>query len=368
MLTVGAAATAGAAAHFATGQAAPVWTGAGSLKAHAAARGLLAGTAVNVALLDRDTAYTRTVVEQAGVVVAENTMKWGPLRPAPDRFDFAEADRFMRFAATHGMKVRGHTLCWHEQLPAWFATTVNAGNAEQYLTDHIATVAGRYRGRIRSWDVVNEAIELKDGQGDGMRASPWFQLLGPRYLEVAFRAARAADPGALLTYNDYSIETDTPGDTSKRAAVLALLRRLRERNVPLDAVGIQSHLSAGSAAQIGDGLSKYLEQCQDLGLKVFVTELDVNDDEIAADDAAERGAAVGSIYGDYLRLLLKNSAVTDVLTWGVSNRLSWLNAGSGAKFRPKHPSREELCLPFNDSYQPQPAFFAMRGAFHTRKV
>ena len=370
MLAVGATALAGTGFHLAAGQAEPVWTGPGSLKAHAAARGLLAGTAVNVSMLDRDTAYTQTVVEQAGIVVAENTMKWGPLRPAPDQFNFAEADRFMQFAATHGMKVRGHNLCWHEQLPAWFAATVNAGNAEQYLTTHIATVAGRYKGRIRAWDVVNEAIDPKDGQPDGMRASPWFKLLGPRYVEVAFRAARAADPTALLTYNDYSIEADTPGDTAKRKAVLALLRRLRQANVPLDAVGIQSHISAGSASQIGDGLAEFLEQCQELGLKVFVTELDVNDDEIAVDDAAERSAAVASIYGDYLRLLMKNSAVTDVLTWGVSNRLSWLNASnaSGAKFRPKHPSREELCLPFNDTYQPQPAFFAMRDAFRTRKV
>ena len=331
--------------------------------------------AVNVAMLDRDAAYTRTVVEQADIVVAENTMKWGPLRPAPDRFDFAEADRFMQFAAAHGIKVRGHNLCWHEQLPAWFAAAVNPGNAEQYLTTHIATVAGRYRGRIRAWDVVNEAIEVKDGQTDGMRASPWFKLLGPRYVEVAFRAARTADPGALLTYNDYSIEADTPGDTAKRKAVLALLRRLRAANVPLDAVGIQSHISAGSAAQIGDGLADFLEQCQDLGLKVFVTELDVNDDDIAVSDVDERSEEVGSIYGDYLRLLMKNAAVTDVLTWGVSNRLSWLNSGlnstqnaAAAKFRPKHPSREELCLPFNDSYQPQPAFFAMRKAFGTRKV
>ena len=256
MLAVAAASASGTAAHFAAGQGAAAWSGAGSLKAHGAARGLLAGMAVNVSMLDRDAAYTRTLVEQAGIVVAENTMKWGPLRPAPDRFDFAEADRFVQFAAAHGIKVRGHNLCWHQQLPAWFAATVTPGNAEGYLENHIAAVAGRYRGRIRAWDVVNEAIEPGDGQPDGMRASPWFQLLGPRYVEAAFRAARAADPGALLTYNDYSIEADTPGDTTKRTAVLRLLRRLRERNVPLDAVGIQSHLSAGSASRIGDGLAE----------------------------------------------------------------------------------------------------------------
>ena len=344
------------------------WTGGSSLKAHAAARGLLAGMAVNMDRLNRDAAYARTLVEQCSIVVAENAMKWAPLRPAPDRFFFDEADAFVAFAQQHGMAIRGHNLCWHQGLPGWFGSTVNPGNAERYLVEHIHTVAGRYKGKIRAWDVVNEAIELKDGLPDGFRGGPWFKLLGPRFVEVAFRATREADPHALLTYNDYGIETDDPQQTAKRAAVLALLQHLKKAGVPLDAVGIQSHISAGSASQIGAGLAAFLEQCQDLGFKVFVTELDVNDDEIAAENPAERSTAVGSIYGDYLRLLIRNSVVTDVLTWGVANRLSWLNAASGAKFRPKHPTREEQCLPFNDAYQPEPAFFAMRDAFGTRRV
>ena len=343
------------------------YEGAASLKAHAAARGLLAGMAVSTSRLGTDAAYTRTLAAQCSIVVAENAMKWGPLRPAPDRFDFAAADRFMNFAAAHRMQARGHNLCWHESLPAWFAQTVNKGNAEAYLTAHIATVAGRYRGRLRAWDVVNEAIEPKDGLRDGMRNSPWLQLLGPGYLETAFHAARAADPGALLTYNDYGIETDGVPETTKREAVLALLRRLRKANVPIDAVGIQSHLSAGSAGQIGAGLSDFLEECIDLGLKIFITELDINDDDLAIDDTAERAEAVGDIYGNYLKRRVKHANVTDILVWGVNNRSSWLNA-PGEKQRPKHPAREALCLPFDDSFKPQPAFFALRDTMRKRKV
>ncbi len=346
------------------------YTGAGSLKAHAAARGLLAGAAVNMGLLGRDAVYTRTLAEQYNVVVAENAMKWAGLRPAPDRFDFAEADRFVAFAEAHGMKVRGHNLCWHEALPGWFAATVNKGNAEQFLTTHIATVVGRYKGRIRAWDVVNEAIDPKDHQPGGMRNSPWYKLLGPGYVAIAFRAARAADPAALLTYNDYGIETDAPDETAKRAAVLQLVEGMQRSGVPIDAVGIQSHLSAGSAKQIGPGISAFVDRIAALGLKAFVTELDVNDDALPSDDPKVRGEQVAAIYEYYVTLLLKHPAVTDVLTWGVANRSSWLNAkgSSAAKFRPKHPDREQQCLPFNGDYSPDAAFYGLRNALDTRSA
>ena len=343
------------------------FTGAGSLKAHVSARGLLTGAAVNMGLLGHDAAYTRTLIEQYNIVVAENAMKWAALRPGPERFDFTEADRFVAFAEAHGMKIRGHNLCWHEALPKWFAAIVNKSNAEQYLTRHIATVVGRYKGKIRAWDVVNEAIDPKDGLPDGLRNSPWYKLLGPRYIDIAFRAARAADPSALLTYNDYGIETGGRDDTAKRAAVLGLLQRMKRENVPLDAVGIQSHLSADSAAQIGSGITAFVRQAANLGLKIFLTELDVNDDALTANDAGERGRQVAAIYGSYVSLLLGNPAVTDVLTWGVSDQNSWLNA-PGSKSRPKHPDREEECLPFNTSYQPNPAFYALRDALSSRRV
>jgi endo-1,4-beta-xylanase len=349
-------------------EAAP-FTGAGSLKAHAAARGLLTGAAVNMGLLGRDAAYTRTLAEQYNVVVAENAMKWAALRPGPARFDFAEADRFVAFAEAHGMQIRGHNLCWHEALPSWFAATVNKGNAEQFLTTHITTVVGRYKGKIRAWDVVNEAIDPKDGMAGGLRNSPWYKLLGPGYLAIAFRAARAADPHALLTYNDYGIETDSPGDTAKRAAVLKLVEGMRGSGVPIDAVGIQSHLSAGSAKQIGPGITAFVDKVAALGMKVFLTELDVNDDALATDAPGERGLQVATIYEYYVALLLAHPAVTDVLTWGVSNGTSWLNAkgSSAAKFRPLHPDRAQLCLPFNDNYTPDAAFYGLRDALSGRK-
>ncbi len=344
------------------------FTGAASLKAHAAAHGLKTGTAVNTYALERDPVYKQTVIEQSNIVVAENAMKWGPLRPAPDKFFFDEADKFVAFAEANGMAIRGHNLCWHEQLPTWFASAVTKGNAERFLVEHIQTVVGRYKGKIRAWDVVNEAIDPKDGQPDGYRNSPWYKLMGPRYIDVAFRTARAVDPAALLTYNDYSIETDG-GDTAKRQAVMGLVERLKKNGVPLDALGVQSHISADSASKIDGGLAAAVERCRALGMKVFITELDVNDDGLPMDDPAAREKAVAAVYGEYVTSMLRNPAVTDVLTWGTACGRSWLNAPgkAGQKFRPKHPDRKEVCLPFNDQYQPLPAFFALRGALDTRQ-
>ncbi len=181
-------------------------------------------------------------------VVAENEMKWKALRPAPDQYDFSRADDLVVFASMHNQKVRGHNLCWHEALPDWFQATVTRQNARGVLVEHIRKVAGRYAGRVHSWDVVNEAVDPKSGRPDGLRNSPWLQLAGEDYIELAFRTAREADPSALLTYNDYGIELDTDEQTSKRAQVLLLVRRLKARGVPIDAVGVQSHLERGGAA------------------------------------------------------------------------------------------------------------------------
>ena len=177
-------------------------SGRGSLRAHAVARGLLIGCAVNMGLLERQPSYGRVIAEQFNMVVGENCMKWAALRPTSTTFDFKQADALVAFAEEHQLKVRGHNLCWHENLPEWFASTVTKENAQKTLTEHISTVVSRYKGRIHSWDVVNEAIWIKDGRPDGMRVSPWFELIGPEYVETAFRAAREADPTAILTYND----------------------------------------------------------------------------------------------------------------------------------------------------------------------
>ena len=339
---------------------APSFLGADSLKAHAAARGFLYGSAVDMHALKTDEAYRHLIESQCNIVVAENAMKWGPLRPSIDTYNFTEADELVAFAEANHMKVRGHNLCWHRSLPPWFTQQATPENARRLLTEHVAHVAGRYAGRMQSWDVVNEAVDVKDGRSDGLRDSPWLKLVGADYIEVAFRAAREADPQALLTYNDYGIEGDDNGSQAKRIAVLTLLRRMRARHVPLDAVGIQSHITADK--QYGPGLKEFMAAARDMGLQIFVTEMDVNDRALPADIAA-RDQAVAETYGSYLKMMLQEPAVRAVLTWGITDSLTWLNHEDSRK-----DGLPERCLPFSADNLPTKAFFATREAFDSRRL
>ncbi|MGD0628367.1 MAG: endo-1,4-beta-xylanase [Terracidiphilus sp.] len=342
-------------------------TGPDSLRSHAAARGLLYGAAVNPALLDVDGAaadktadpYTLLFAAQANILVAENSMKWGALRPAPDKFDFTQGDRLVRFAGLNGQRVRGHNLCWHEGNPGWLKTTANKENARQLLTEHIQTVAGHFRGQLHSWDVVNEAINPPDGLADGLRKTMWLDLIGPDYLELAFRTAAAADPQAKLTYNDYDIELDTPKQTAKRDAVMALLRRFKAKGVPIHAVGVQSHLDA-TAPPAGKGLQDFIREAAKMGLEVFVTEMDVNTHAVVG-DAEAQDAAVAAVFRDYLRLVLAEPNVPIALTWGLDDAHSWLSQVHGSQSHRPDGTRERP-LPFDDDLKPTPAFLAMRDA------
>ena len=331
-----------------------------SLRAAGTAKGLLVGCAVSGKVLAEDAGYAALVREQANIVVSENDMKWEHLRPTITTYDFQAADALVAFAEKNRMKVRGHNLCWHRQLPKWFAAEANPVNARQLLTEHIQAVAGRYAGRMHSWDVVNEAVWVQDGRPDGLRESPWLKLIGEEYIEVAFRTARLADPQALLTYNDFGCEEDGPDGDAKRAAVVELLRRLKARNVPLDAVGVQAHVSAGPKHVYGAGMQRFLREVKELGLQVFVTEMDVNDRDLPGEVAA-RDAAVAGVYGGFLDLMLRDPHVTAVLTWGITDRYTWLNSEGARK-----DGLKERCLPFDGELQPVEAFFAIRESVQKR--
>jgi endo-1,4-beta-xylanase len=348
----------------------PGFDGQDSLRVHAAAVGLLTGCAVVPGLLDFTAAlpitrvsndpYTRTVYEQASIVVPENSMKWSSLRPTPTTYSFEQADKVIEFAVRYEQLVRGHNLCWHEQIPAWFKGYATKENAKELLTAHIQTVAGRYAGKVHSWDVVNEAVSISDGRADGLRKSPWLELLGPEYLEIAFTAAAKADPHAKLTYNDYDIELDTPDQSAKRGQVLMLVRRLKARGIPIHAIGVQSHLQA-TGPQAGAGLVNLIREAAKMSLEVYVTELDVNTHKLEGGDA-EQDAAVAAVYKNYLGLVLAEPNVKAVLTWGISDAHTWLNQ-SKEKWAVRPDGARQRPLPFYDDYTPAPAFFAMRGAY-----
>ena len=342
--------------------------GVNSLRAHGAAMGLPVGCAVVPELLDLAPAtgdpYTHTVTQQAGILVAENAMKWSGLRPLPTTYDFAQADWLFQFAAQNGQLVRGHNLCWHEQLPGWFKGYATRNNARQLLVEHIQTVVGRYAGRVHSWDVVNEAVQVSDGRPDGLRRSPWLELIGPEYLELAFATAAEADPQARLTYNDYDIELDTPEQAAKRGQVLLLLRRLHARGVPVQAIGIQSHLLA-YGPQPGAGLVNLIREAAKLGLEAYVTEMDVNTRTLPGGPELQ-DAAVAEVYRSYLELVLPEPNLKAVLTWGVSDSRTWLNS-SREKWALRPDGARQRPLPFDEQFQPAPAFFAMRTALDSAR-
>jgi endo-1,4-beta-xylanase len=323
------------------------------------------GCCVHAATLKSDPAYTALVKAQASILVPETEMKFGPLRPTPTTFFFDDADYLVHFAEQNNMLMRGHNFVWHRQLAPWFAAYVTPQNAEQVLVNHIETVAGRYKGKIHSWDVVNEAIQVSDGLPDGMRNSPWQKVL-PGYIDIAFRTARAADPHALLTYNDYDIEAEDPASSAKRAAVLALVRGMLDRKVPIDAVGIQSHIHAGpkpdGSHTYGPALTKFMSDVQSLGLKIMLTEMDVNDRDLPA-DIPIRDRAVADLYASYLNLTLANPAVIALLTWGITNKYTWLNHEGARK-----DGLPERSLPFDADLQPKPAFYAEIQALQHRSA
>jgi len=333
----------------------------------------LYGTAVVPALLDVEGVaagkttdpYTSVVAAQANILVAENDMKWGGLRPTADTFNFTQGDRLLRFAGLAGQRVRGHNLCWHESIPGWLKTTATKDNARQILTHHIEVVAGHFRGQLHSWDVVNEALLPSDGLPGGLRKTLWLDLIGPDYIELAFRTAAAADPAAKLTYNDYNIELDTPEHTEKRARLLELLRQFKSKGVPIHAVGLQSHLNA-TGPQPGEGLREFIREAAKMDLEVYVTEMDVNTHAVVGGPEAQ-DAAVAAVFRDYLRLVLAEPNVPIALTWGFTSAHSWLNQGHGGQSRRPDGTRERP-LPFDDDLQPTPAFLALREAIDASRA
>jgi len=337
-----------------------------SLKKHAQHHALTAGAAVVVHAVQTDPVFQQLIADQYDMLVPTSELKWRALRPSATTYDFAASDALFAFAARHHMRMRGHTLVWHNSVPDWLQNSAGKYNVRQLLVDHIQTVMGRYRGRVHSWDVVNEAVLPKDGQPNGLRKSFWYDAIGPGYIDLAFQTAREADPHAKLTYNDYGVEYDSDEDSERRKVILALLRGMQQRKVPLDAVGIQSHIKAGSPYAVGKGLTDYIESLRTMGLEVYLTEMDVNEDDLTYNDVQRRDHTVAEIYRQYLDVALANPAVKLMLTWGVSDRRTWLN--NGPTHHRKQPNRPQRSLPFDSGYRPVQAFFAIRDSFDNRKL
>lgn len=212
------------------------------------------------------------ITKQFSSVTPENAMKMGPIHPEENRYNWQDADAIVAFAEKNGMKVRGHTLCWHNQTPKWFFTDTEGKQVSRdvllkRMKKHIEDVAGRYKGKVYAWDVVNEAVP--DTSTSIYRKSKFYEIIGEDYIEKAFEYAHAADPDARLFYNDYNTES-----AEKREKIFQLLKRLKAKNVPVHGVGLQGHWSIYEPSQAE--LEKSISQFASLGLEVQITELDVS--------------------------------------------------------------------------------------------
>jgi endo-1,4-beta-xylanase len=331
-----------------------------SLKEIADRRGILYGAAATKTHLSSDQEFANAFLQQCGILVPEVELKWDALRPAPDAFNFQPVDWLQKFAARNQMKFRGHPLVWYQSLPKWFESYASPQNAKDLMLNHISTVVGHYAGKVHSWDVVNEALDPNEKRPDGLRSKPWVNLVGPDYIDDAFRAAAAADPKAMLVWNENHLETREDWAQAKREAMLKNLKLRLQRSVPIHAIGLQSHLPGTSPTFNYPEFVSFLRAVSDLGLKVIVSELDVIDSDLPA-DAASRDQAVANVYFDYLSTVLHSSMVPAVLTWGISDRYTWITG-----YKPRNDNAKARPLPFDEDLKPSPAWSAMAKAFERK--
>jgi endo-1,4-beta-xylanase len=292
-------------------------------------------------------------------LTAGHELKWGALRPSPTTFDFSRADRMVAFAEQHQMHFHGHNLCWNHWNPGWLQTTLTRANAEKYLVDHIATVAGRYKGCVDSWDVVNEPLGTWYSPATGQPPRPWLDLIGPRYLDVAFHAAAVADPAALRVLNFDRLEQPITASEETRAQALAMIAGLVQRGAPIQAVGFESHLFAWDAME-NPSQDRLVRSIRDLGLKVLITELDITDTKIAG-PVEHVDRAVADAYANYLLQMVPRMEAEQVIFWTPTDVQSELDQYHGSNFdRPDHMRHRPGLV--DNFLQPKPAYYAVARA------
>ena len=330
----------------------------------------LIGVALNSAqIFEKDAMGDAIVKAQFNSISPENILKWEVVHPQPDSYDFKAADAYVDFGEKNNMFIIGHNLVWHAQTPKWVfehpdGTFLTRKELLKQMRDHIKTVVGRYKGRIKGWDVVNEALN-EDGT---LRQSLWYKILGPDYIAEAFKAAHKADPKAELYYNDYSLENEP-----KRNGAVALIKKLKAAGVPVTGIGSQEHdnLEWPAVDQVDAMISAFAA----LGVKVMVTELDIDvlpaaarngSAEVSQTAAAQPQLnpyadglpdsvqqALADRYAALFRVFLKHrDAVTRVTFWNVTDGDSWKNNWP-VRGRKNYP------LLFDREGKPKPAFDAV---------
>lgn len=297
---------------------------------------LFIGSAVNSKNLIGGTQYEKILSTEFNMVTTENDMKFSLIHPEKNTYDFSKADQIVDFAMENNQKVRGHTLVWHNQIPDW----IKYGNFSEYqmrkiLKDHIQTVVSRYRGKVFAWDVVNEALN-EDGS---LRDSIWLRTIGEDYIALAFQWAHEADPDALLFYNDYGIE----GINAKSNSLYSMLKKLKNKGVPIDGVGYQMHTRISRNIN-PETLKKSMDRLQNIGLQTHITELDIG---IATSGSLNtRLNKQAKMYSNILKVCLDTESCTALVMWGFTDKYTWKD-------------KEARPLIFDANYNPKKAYWSI---------
>jgi len=321
-----------------------------TLRAAAECTGVLIGTALTPSPLDTDADYAEIAGTEFNYITPENAMKWKAVEEVEDEWDFEDADAVVDFAEAHGQAVKGHVLVWHK-LPPWIDENISAEDLEAAMSTYITTMVERYRGRVFAWDVVNEVFEFTGTY----RRSILYEKLGEDFIADAFRLAHAADPDAILLYNDYDIE----GVGAKSDAVHAMVSELLADGVPIHGVGFQTHLNAAtcpSASEVEENFHRFGE----LGINVNISEMDLRIAKLVLDasgepDPGNLDARLGTqkvLYHQYVSACLAEPACDAITFWGFTDARTWVDGFFG----PDDP------LLFDDQYHKKPAYFGVRDA------
>jgi endo-1,4-beta-xylanase len=328
-----AAATVAAGALLLTGLGTQAGAAGTSLKTLAEAKGVYFGTALTQSNLSNST-LTAVASSQFDMVTPGNEMKWDTTEPSNGTYNFAPGDAIVAYAQTNGMRVRGHNLVWHSQLPSWVSSLPTA-QVQAAMESHITTEATHYKGKVYSWDVVNEPFN-DDGT---LRQDVFYTAMGSGYIADALRTAHAADPNAKLYLNDYNIE----GENAKSDAMYNLVASLKSQGVPIDGVGLESHFILG---QVPSTMKANMQRFTALGVNVAVTELD---DRILLPATAANLAQQATDYAAVINDCLGVSGCVGVSQWGVGDADSWI---------PGFFSGYGSATMYDSNYQPKPAYNA----------
>lgn len=296
-----------------------------------------------------DSRYSATARAEFDSLTAENEMKWQTVEPQPGSFAFEAGDKLVAFAEQQGMRVRGHTLVWHNQLAPW-VNTLSGERLRSAMVAHIQGTVGHWKGRIAQWDVVNEAL-ADDGE---LRKESVFSQLGPGYIADAFHAAHEADPNAELVYNDY----ETEGDEGKKSdGMYRLVKQLKERGAPIHGVGFQMHVDPRRWPSVAS-IQRNFERYAALGLFIELTEMDIPVGELTG-SAQEKLEQQKKIAHDIVAACLAVPACKAITFWGLADPQSWLATPRWGQLRGRGP---HLPLLFDADYRRKPVFDGVAAA------